>query len=135
MLAEANTPRTGRKILLVGPDDKQILERRFRRAGCLVVGVSDNAAAIDRARHEMVSTAVLISRGSLINVAEAVFNLRDLNPSMEIIVLVDRLGKQSNRYLRQMLEHPIKSTQILTRRQLQMRLNGSRQPAPPETPT
>jgi hypothetical protein len=135
MLAEATATGRGRKILLVGPDEKQILERRFRRAGCFVLGVIDNTTALERARHEMVNTAVLISRGSLINVAEVVFNLRDLNPSMEIIVLVDRLGKQSNRFLRQMLEHPIERTQILTRRQLQMRLNGSLQPAPPGTST
>jgi DNA-binding response OmpR family regulator len=126
MLAQAIATGKGRKILLVGPDEKQILEKRFRRAGCLVVGVADNATALDCARHERISAAVLISRGSLINVVEAVFNLRDLNPSMEIIVLVDRLGKHSNRFLRQMLEHPIESTEVLTRRQLQMRLHDSR---------
>ena len=135
MSTEATASGKAHRILLVGPDDKQILERRFRGTGCLVFKASDNAAALDHARHEIVSTAVLISRGSLINVAETIFNLRDLNASMEIIVLVDRLGKQSNRFLRQMLEHPIECTQILTRRQLQRRLNGVRQPAPPGTST
>jgi hypothetical protein len=67
----------------------------------------------------------------LINVAETVFNLRDLNRSMEIIILVDRLGKQTNRFLRQLLEHPIEGTQILTRRQLQKQLHGAVEPAPP----
>jgi hypothetical protein len=131
MSAKANAADKGRKILLVGPDNKQILERRFQEAGCVVVSVSDNAAALDHARHDIVSTAVLVSRGSLINVAETVFNLRDLNPSLEIIVLVDRLGKQSNRFLRQMLEHPIQGTWILTRRQLQRRLHRTSPSAPP----
>jgi hypothetical protein len=112
------------KIMLVGFDNNRILENRFLAAGCSVVAATDNEAAIHYARHEVFHTTVLVSRGSLINVAETVFNLRDLNPSMEIIVLVDRLGKQSNRFLRQLLEHPIEGTQILTRRQLQKRLHG-----------
>jgi len=119
------------KIMLVGFDNNRILEKRFLAAGCPVVAATDNEAAINYARHETFRTTVLVSRGSLINVAETVFNLRDLNPSMEIIVLVDRLGKQSGRFLRQLLEHPIEGTQILTRRQLQKRLHAAGQPAPP----
>jgi hypothetical protein len=131
MLAEVNPTGTGRKILLVGPDDKQILEKRFLAAGCPVVAIRDNEAAINYARHETFSTTLLVSSGSLINVAETVFNLRDLNRTMEIIVLVDRVGKQSSRILRQLLEHPIEGTQILTRRQLRKRLHDAGQPAPP----
>ena len=117
--------------MLVGCDNKQILERRFQAAGTHVVKVTDNEAAFHHARHEAFDTTVLVSRGSLINVAETVFNLRDLNRSMEIIILVDRLGKQTNRFLRQLLEHPIEGTQILTRRQLQRQLHGAVAPAPP----
>ena len=110
--------RCGR-IMLVGSDPKQILEKRFKSAGCQVVKVRDHEAAFDHVRREVFDTAVLVSRGSLINVAETIFNLRDLNGSMEIIVVVERLGKQINRFLRQLLEHPIEGTRIVTRRQLQ----------------
>ena len=119
------------RIMLVGFDNNRILEKRFLAAGCPVVAAGDDEAAINYARHETFSTTVLVSRGSLINVAETVFNLRDLNPTMEIIVLVDRVGKQSSRFLRQLLDHPIEGTQILTRRQLQKRLHDAGQPAPP----
>jgi hypothetical protein len=119
------------KIMLVGLDDNRILEKRFLAAGCSVVAARDYEAAVNYARHEIFRTTVLVSRGSLINVAETVFNLRDLNPSMEIIVLVDRLGKQTNRFLRQLLEHPIEGTQILTRRQLQKRWHAAVQTTPP----
>jgi len=117
--------------MLVGCDDKQILERRFQAAGSHVVKVSDNEAALHHARHEAFDATVLVSRGSLINVAETVFNLRDLNSSMEIIIVLDRLRKQTNRFLRQLLEHPIEGTRILTRRQLQKQLQGAVEPAPP----
>ena len=119
-----------RKIMLVGSDDKRILERRFLAAGCPVIVAKDGETAIHYARHEVFRTTVLVSRGSLINVAEIAFNLRDLNPSMEIILLVDRLGKQNNRFFRQLLDHPIEGTEILTRRQLQKRLHAT-SPSPP----
>ena len=117
--------------MLVGSDPKQILERRFQAVGCQVVTVRDHEAAFDHVRHEAFDTAVLVSRGSLINVTETIFNLRDLNGSMEIIVVVERLGKQINRFLRQLLEHPIEGTRIVTRRQLQRQLHMVANEAPP----
>ena len=116
--------------MLVGIDKNQILEKRLQAAGCRVVKAGDNEAALNHARHDIFDTTVVVSRGALINVTETIFNLRDLNGSMEIIILVDRLGKQSNRFLRQLLEHPIEGTQIMTRRQLQKQLHQA-PPAPP----
>lgn len=131
MLSRNTDNGSGDKIMLVGCDRNKLLEKRFLAAGCHVTKVSDNAAAIDQARHEIFGMGVLVFKGSLINTAETVFNLRDLNPAMEIIVLVDRLRKQTNRCLKQLLEHPIQGTQILTRRQLQRRLHATGQSAPP----
>jgi hypothetical protein len=116
--------------MLLG-DEKKLLERRLQAAGCEVVTPKDRQEALDYARHEAFHAAVLVSKGSLINVAETIFNLKDLNGSMEIIVLVDRLSKPTNRFLRQLIEHPISGTQILTRRQLQRRLHRAGPPAPP----
>lgn len=121
--------------MLVGSDPNQILEKRFKAAGYQVLKVNDNQSAIDYVRREVLDTAVLVSHGSLINVAEAIFNLRDLNRSLEIIVLVDRLGNHPNRFMRQLLDHPIEGTRILTRRQLQKRLQAFLQQSPPGTST
>lgn len=123
------------RIMLVGSDPHQTLEKRFKAAGYQVLKVNDNQSAIDYVRREALDTAVLVSQGSLINVAEAIFNLRDLNQNLEIIVLVDRLGNHPNRFLRQLLEHPIEGTRILTRRQLQKRLQAFLQQSPPGTST
>lgn len=131
MMPEENSNSKNGKIMLVGSDDKHILERRFQAAGCRVVKVNDNEAAFDQARREAFDKTVLVSRGSLINVTETVFNLRDLNDSMEIIIVVERLGKQTNRFLRQLLEHPIEGTQIVTRRQLQKQLHAPAHESPP----
>jgi hypothetical protein len=130
MPSEIGSGRSG-KIMLIGSDDKEIVARRLRAAGRQVIIVADNQAALDHARHEIFDATVLVSKGSLINVAETIFNLRDLNGSMEIIVVVNRLGKHTSRWLRQMMEHPIQGTRILTRRQLQKELYGEGRPAPP----
>ena len=130
MVTESANSRLTR-IMLVGSDPHQILEKRFKAAGHQVLKVDDPQSAIDSARHEALDTAVLVSHGSLINVAETIFNLRDLSRTMEIIVLVDRLGNHPNRFLRQLLEHPIEGTRILTRRQLQKRLQPFLQQSPP----
>jgi hypothetical protein len=113
------------KMILVGFDQSQILERRFKAAGYQVLTVTDVLMAIEHARREPLDTAVLVSTGSLINVADTALNLRDVNRSMEIIILVNRLGPHSNRFLRPLLEHPIERTRVLTRRQLQRELKLS----------
>jgi len=123
--------KTG-KILLVGLDYHQLLEKRFANAGYEVVAVSDGAAALERAREEALTGAVVVSSGSLINMAETIFNLRDVNRSIEIVLIVDRLGRRVSKYLRQLIDHPIDGTRILTRRQLQQQLHA--QHAPPAFP-
>jgi hypothetical protein len=111
-------------ILLIGFDAKHVLERRFRAAGARVIQVNDGVAALERVRHELFDAAILLSKGSLINVAETVFNLRDLQRSLPIVVLVDRLNRRTDRILRQLEEHPIEGTQIVTRRELQRQMHG-----------
>jgi len=134
MTPEVQSKSNIQRIMLVGPDRNQILRKRFQAVGWEVVAVNDSRNAIEHARHESFDTTVVLSRGSPINVAETIFNLRDLNRSMEIILLVDRPAKHPSRFLRQLIEHPIGGTRILTRRQLQKQLHHSTQPSPPGEP-
>lgn len=122
MLSGKSTGVKGSKVMLVGCDKNQILKRRLEAAGAQVIRVSDGAAALDCARHALLQAAVLVSRGALIDDAETVFNLRDLNRSMEIIILVDRRTGERSRLLRQLIEHPIEHTRVVTRRQMQKQL-------------
>jgi hypothetical protein len=52
--------------------------------------VDHGAAAVKRAKHESLGAAVLISTGSEMNLAETALNLRDIHPSIEIIIVADR---------------------------------------------
>ena len=113
------------RVLLFGNDQKNLLERRLRAAGWEVVRANDHESALHHARHEPFNLIVLVSAGSLINVTEAIFNLRDVNESIEIIVLIDRPLKPGTRFLRQLLQYPIEGTRIVTRRQLQQQLHAA----------
>jgi len=119
------------KIMLVGSDPKEILARRFKTAGFEVVKASDEREAMEQMRRGFFQSAVVVSAGSLLNVTETILNLRDLNRTMEIIILVAPFRKHSDRFLRQLLEHPIEGTRIMTRRQLQRQLYMSKRLAPP----
>ena len=111
------------EILLIGTDRNKIIEKRLQTAGCSVTRSEDGTAALNLVRHHSFDTAVLLSKGSLLNAAETALNLRDLNRSLEVVVIIDRRAKDSNRYLRQLREHPIDGTKIMTRRQLQRYLH------------
>ncbi|HEY1234359.1 MAG TPA: hypothetical protein VGH22_13365 [Candidatus Binatia bacterium] len=121
-MSSASEERKRGKMMLVGLDQSHILEKRLKAAGYEVFTVSDGLTAIEHVRREPLDFAVLVSSGSLVNVADTAFNLRDLNRLMEIIILVNRLRPRSSRFLRPLLEQ---RTRVLTRRQLQKELNGS----------
>jgi CheY-like chemotaxis protein len=125
MSSETHASGIGNKVMLLGIDNNHVLEKRLQAAGCQVIKVTDEEAALDHVRHEIFDKAVMVWTGSLIDMAEMIFTLRDLSLSMEIIILVDRPGKYTNRLLRQLLLHPIAGTQIMTRRQLQKALHGA----------
>lgn len=133
MSSETHANGTHDDVMLVGIDSKQIIQKRLQAAGCRVIKVADEETAIDQVRHKIFDKAVMISTGSLIDIVETIFNLRDHNCSMEIIILVNRLGKHTNRFLRQLVQHPIEGTHIMTRRQLQKALRGAAPPASPGT--
>jgi hypothetical protein len=112
------------RIMIVGDDQKHIIERRFKAMGCQVITAGEHAAALECARHQRPKTAIVMFRDSLINVAETVFNLHDVDASMRIIILIDRAGQQGSRLLRQLREHPIAGAEILTRRELHRRIQA-----------
>ena len=78
-----------KKILLVCSPDCNRVEDHFLHAGYWVTRVGEGAAAIERAKHELVTTAVLISTGKEMDLAETVLNLRDVNPDVEIIIIAN----------------------------------------------
>jgi DNA-binding response OmpR family regulator len=85
-------PGSAKKILLVCADHCASVEKRLGSAGCVVNKAGEGSAAVDRARREMFDAAVIVSTGSEMDLAETVFNLRDVSSSLQILIVADGIG-------------------------------------------
>jgi hypothetical protein len=114
-----------KKVLLVCAADCSELEERLVRSGCFTITVDNGAAAIRRAKHESIDTALLVSTGKEMDIAETALNLRDVNSSLEIIIIVKRkLSPQQAQT--EVIQHAIPQTRALTIQELSEYLSGQR---------
>jgi hypothetical protein len=82
--------REPRKILLVGSDVCSEVEQELVHADCSVVKTNAGAAAVAFAKHRSFNAAVLMSTRGEMDLAETALTLMDVQPSLEIIILMDQ---------------------------------------------
>ena len=80
------------KIMLVCSKPAEEVEKCLRSAGGEIVAVNDGEAAISQAQRATFNLAVLVSTGKTMDLAETVFNLRDISASMRIIIIDEPHG-------------------------------------------
>ncbi|HXV80833.1 MAG TPA: hypothetical protein VEG60_13220 [Candidatus Binatia bacterium] len=108
------------KIMLVCSETCDEVEQFLLSAGRRVVKLNSGEAAISRAQRENFDAAVLVSTGKAMDLAETVLNLRDINGSMQIVVVTERDIIQKNDLLAKALAaYPVPGTQLLTVAQLE----------------
>lgn len=104
------------KIMLVSSKPSQDVEKCLRTAGVEIVTVNDGEAAIIQAQHASFRMAVLVSTGKTMDLAETVFNLRDISLSMPILIVKERSKDQDSEA--EMIAHSSPNTRTVTVRDL-----------------
>ncbi len=107
-----------KKILLVCSPDCNRVEQHLLHAGYWVTKVGEGAAAIERAKHELLNAAVLISTGKEMDLAETVLNLRDVNPAVEIIIIANLDNAEEKAAQTAAIVQALPETTVLTVREL-----------------
>jgi hypothetical protein len=115
-----------KKILLVGSDACTDVEEQFVRADCHVVKTNGGAAAVACAKHNSFRAAVLMSTGREMDLAETALNLRDIQPALEIIILVDRTPEKEMAAQADAVLRAIPKSRMLTKPELNSYLASSK---------
>jgi len=110
------------KIMLVCSDPCDEVEKCLLAAGYWVVKVGDGQAAVSRAERELFDAAVVVSTGKTMDVAETVFNLRDINGSMQIVIVADRGDINQSAIVKEIVARLTPNTQALTIAELENQL-------------
>lgn len=77
------------KIMLVGANIPDPLIELLLDTGSSVTKLAGGKTAVAHAHREMFDAAIIVSTGDEMDLAETVFNLRDINSSMQVIILSD----------------------------------------------
>ena len=102
--------------MLVCSKPVEEVEKCLRSTGGEIVRVNDGEAAITQAQRTTFNLAVLVSTGKSMDLAETVFNLRDISASMRIVIIDARHGLRKSEA--EMIAAASTNTRTLTLRDL-----------------
>ena len=103
-----------KKVLLVSTEACDEVEESLHSSDCEVITVRDGVAAVHRAKHTTLDAAILVSAGRAMDRAETALNLRDINPSMEIIFIASHRRRGRKPPPSERLSGSIPNTRVLT---------------------
>lgn len=122
LVSNRNLPRRFGKTLLVCSRRCAEVENKLADFGCRLKRVRDGTKALGRVRHEMFDTAILLSTGRQMDLVETILNLRDIRPSMPVIVLIDPAASEPSSSAQAIIARAIPEVPIFTLSELQARM-------------
>jgi DNA-binding response OmpR family regulator len=105
-------------ILLVGSKIPPTLVELLLDSGSHVRKISTGKRAVSHAQREMFDLAVIISTGDEMDLAETIFNLSDINGSMQFIVVSERARISDAEISKKSLQRAVPNTRIMSLKEL-----------------
>lgn len=106
------------KVMLIGGEIPRGLIDIFRTSRSKVLTVPDGKMAVSRAHREIFDAAVVVSTGEEMDVAETVFNLRDISSSMELIIVSDHRDTSGSAVPQETLVRFVPNARVMTTQEL-----------------
>lgn len=110
----SNLPCRLGKTLLVCTGRRADVENQLVSFGCRLTKVRGGDEALRTIRHERFDTTILLSTGGQMDLVETILNLRDIRPSMPVIVLIDPASVEPNDAAQAIIAHAIPEVTFLS---------------------
>jgi len=117
-------PMSFEKIMVIGSEIPQSLNAIFQSATSRVTNVSSGKMAVSRAQHDTFDAAILISTGDEMDLAETVFNLRDISVSMELIIVSNLTNAINSAVIKATLAGLVSNATVMTMQELKKHFNS-----------
>jgi len=114
LVSNFSLPRRLGKTLLVCSRRCEEVESQLAKFGCRLTKVPDGNKALGAIRHKTFDTAILLSTGEQMDLVETILNLRDIKPSMRVIVLLDPASSDQNAVAQAIIARAIPEIPVFT---------------------
>jgi CheY-like chemotaxis protein len=123
------------RTLLVCSEGCAAVKKCLTSAGYIVTKVSDGARAVDKIRRRIFDAVVLVSTGKEMDLVETILNVRDIRPSIQMIVIIDPANTERNAIAAPVIAQTIPKVPVFTLAEFQSHLDSieGREEQPKET--
>jgi hypothetical protein len=126
LVSNFSLPRRFGKTLLVSSRRCAEVEGPIVDSGCRLTTVRDGNKAVGKIRREIFDAAILLSTGEQMDLVETILNLRDIRPTMPVIVIVDPASSEPNAAARSIIARSIPDIPIFTLNEFQAHLKSTK---------